>query len=1179
MARIHTLHRDQRVSACHFLLAGFLLLSAQLLQLWGVEVVAVGGRTGTVQEDGQFHIYGVPTGMETRLGPVIISRTFIPYEGFFAGEGSGKETDTFIVQPSNVVGTPPWRVLRPPTVSLAFSAVPASLVYGTNADLIVTATDSAGATQVVSQVAAFISGNVRCAEFIGAGRLAPKIVADPSPLVITAIWHGSVVIARLTILPPIDSDVDHDGIPNRWELLYGLDPGDPLDAERDPDLDGLTNLQEYQRGTNPLDPDTDHDGLRDDTDPDPLVPEREVPVVAFLEPVSGATVPPGQAVRVRVQAVDNAVVRQLTLLQGQTVLASVSGPLIDTMVTTPAGGTLELTAVAFDQVRNRGTASLSVQVQEQPQTVTIRGRVVDGQNAGVAGANVHLLGTASLAVGPDGRFELVLPQATVPSTLNLAAQSITISQIMGGFISVPNPGGALFDVGNITLSPRGFDSNLGTAGVIPLENAGSVSLPFAFPFYGGSYSQASVSGHGLISFGADVKTAFAYDQPFGTPVSTLQAIFTQGPPRLAPLWSYGNVSGNFYRVDYGNLSVSSLADRNSGFYTNTTADTAVLTWFNARHGLDRSAELDSFQSRLRNDGAIANAYTLPIAGSGTYLTRSVVGISPGGSAPFSAVDLAAAGPAVLAATNAGGKVYPSVIPGFDLGNHGVAFAPQGGGGYAITGSTFPTYGHTLLAGRLVEQGVPAAGIAVRLATGEATVTDQRGYYALFVDRRPLYVASDATGAKDGSSWVDAFSNLQSAIDAAYEGDEIWVKEGIYRPSSDEYGSGTGRSLTFHSTYPNSLGWTPKRVAIYGGFAGTEVVREQRNVAAHRTIISGDIGAQGSIGDNCFIAIHLAGPNSVLDGVTVTGANGSFGAWVSGSIRGCTVVDNSATGICSEDGEVVSCVIARNTSAGDGAGIRCQGSLVRVENCLIYGNISSRSGGALSSTATAVHVIGNTIVANRSQTLAAVVASGGAPGQATVLNSIITGNLGVTSQISSQFSATYSSIAGLASGVGNVVGDPLFIDPAQPAGPDGIFGTNDDGLRLQATSPCLDSGSAIGIVTAYDVLHADRFAGPGPDMGAYEAGALAVAESIVIPAALDRSRVVAMTLTGGAIGQRRINNVGLFVGLFNQLGTIEMSPQAPQGQARRERVRTPEGRVQSDRAVPLPNRLMTTAVHP
>jgi len=65
----------------------------------------------------------------------------------------------------------------------------------------------------------------------------------------------------VTAAPP---DSDGDGLPDEFELAHtdppsatGLNPGDDLDN------DGLTNLQEYQLGTNPLLADTDGDGLND----------------------------------------------------------------------------------------------------------------------------------------------------------------------------------------------------------------------------------------------------------------------------------------------------------------------------------------------------------------------------------------------------------------------------------------------------------------------------------------------------------------------------------------------------------------------------------------------------------------------------------------------------------------------------------------------------------------------------------------------------------------------------------------------------------------------------------------------------------------------------------------------------------------------------------------------------
>ena len=58
-------------------------------------------------------------------------------------------------------------------------------------------------------------------------------------------------------------DADASGIPDWYEMQYGLEPAGPATANADPDGDGLTNLQEFQRGSDPKKRDTDGDGLMD----------------------------------------------------------------------------------------------------------------------------------------------------------------------------------------------------------------------------------------------------------------------------------------------------------------------------------------------------------------------------------------------------------------------------------------------------------------------------------------------------------------------------------------------------------------------------------------------------------------------------------------------------------------------------------------------------------------------------------------------------------------------------------------------------------------------------------------------------------------------------------------------------------------------------------------------------
>jgi uncharacterized repeat protein (TIGR03806 family) len=50
----------------------------------------------------------------------------------------------------------------------------------------------------------------------------------------------------------INADTDRDGMPDMWEIAYGLNPYIASDANEDADGDGKTNVQEFQSGTDPL---------------------------------------------------------------------------------------------------------------------------------------------------------------------------------------------------------------------------------------------------------------------------------------------------------------------------------------------------------------------------------------------------------------------------------------------------------------------------------------------------------------------------------------------------------------------------------------------------------------------------------------------------------------------------------------------------------------------------------------------------------------------------------------------------------------------------------------------------------------------------------------------------------------------------------------------------------------
>ncbi len=71
-------------------------------------------------------------------------------------------------------------------------------------------------------------------------------------------------------------DSDRDGLPDKWENFYGLNPDDPRDAVYDIDQDGLTAKEEFDIDTSPNLKDSDRDTLPDkwetENDKDPTRP-------------------------------------------------------------------------------------------------------------------------------------------------------------------------------------------------------------------------------------------------------------------------------------------------------------------------------------------------------------------------------------------------------------------------------------------------------------------------------------------------------------------------------------------------------------------------------------------------------------------------------------------------------------------------------------------------------------------------------------------------------------------------------------------------------------------------------------------------------------------------------------------------------------------------------------------
>lgn len=131
-------------------------------------------------------------------------------------------------------------------------------------------------------------------------------------------------------------------------------------------------------------------------------------------------------------------------------------------------------------------------------------------------------------------------------------------------------------------------------------------------------------------------------------------------------------------------------------------------------------------------------------------------------------------------------------------------------------------------------------------------------YVQLRGQQRIHVLPSASGNGDGTSWENAYTDLQPALGASGPEDEIWIAGGTYFPTKDN-----NRDATF--TIQSGQKW-------YGGFRGTESSEEQRLISRFPTILSGNIGDTSLVTDNVYTVITAENPHysTSLNGIDITG---------------------------------------------------------------------------------------------------------------------------------------------------------------------------------------------------------------------------------------------------------------------------------------------------------------------
>lgn len=210
----------------------------------------------------------------------------------------------------------------------------------------------------------------------------------------------------------------------------------------------------------------------------------------------------------------------------------------------------------------------------------------------------------------------------------------------------------------------------------------------------------------------------------------------------------------------------------------------------------------------------------------------------------------------------------------------------------------------------------------------------------------VFVDATAPGGGDGTSWTQAYNDLQDALESATQLTEIWIAQGTYYPDR-----GTAD--------PDATFILPGGVVLLGGFAGDETHRDDRDPTLYESILSGDIGQRGFHDDNAehIMSVRASSRFSMLEGLTFTaGAARRFGGALhieDGDIAvvNCRFVDNTAYAgggvfVLESDSLFDRCVFESNNTLVRGAGVYCVENEARFVRCEFRDNSSTEGGSGM-----------------------------------------------------------------------------------------------------------------------------------------------------------------------------------------------------------------------------------------